>query len=169
MSARAAHCLRGGREGRDRRAKGATGQASSRRSEYHAEVTDVLAPRVGLASDLDPARKPARLEAWSQNGSLANRVTIEDARRAGIITVLINGDHPATVRAIESQVGVRASDHAITNDVVVTGTQIARSGSHDGRWRQRRTALRRAESVRPWDTKQPAPQAQGRTALHSGT
>jgi Ca2+-transporting ATPase len=55
----------------------------------------------------------------------AARSTIEDCRTAGIVPVLITGDHPATARAVAHRVGVLTSEEADRESSVVTGPQIA--------------------------------------------
>ena len=55
----------------------------------------------------------------------AARSTIEDCRTAGIVPVLITGDHPATARAVALRVGVLTPDEADRESSVVTGPQIA--------------------------------------------
>jgi P-type Ca2+ transporter type 2C len=55
----------------------------------------------------------------------AARSTIEDCRRAGIVPVLITGDHPATARAVALRVGVLTSEAADHESSVATGQEIA--------------------------------------------
>ena len=55
----------------------------------------------------------------------AARSTIEECRTAGIVPVLITGDHPATARAVALRVGVLTSEEADREGSVVTGPQIA--------------------------------------------
>ena len=67
---------------------------------------------LGLVAMNDPAKPAARS-------------TIEDCRTAGIVPVLITGDHPATARAVALRVGVLTPEEADREDSVVTGPQIA--------------------------------------------
>jgi Ca2+-transporting ATPase len=55
----------------------------------------------------------------------AARSTIEDCRAAGIVPVLITGDHPATARAVALRVGVLTPAEAARENSVVTGPRIA--------------------------------------------
>ena len=55
----------------------------------------------------------------------AAKSTIEQCRGAGIVPVLITGDHPATARAVALKVGVLSTLDATREDAVVTGTQIS--------------------------------------------
>lgn len=73
---------------------------------------------LGLVAMNDPAKPAAR-------------ATIEACRRAGIIPVLITGDHPAMARAIATRVGVLSSTEAERDDSVATGPQIARGEIDD--------------------------------------
>ena len=66
---------------------------------------------LGLVAINDPAKPAARS-------------TIEDCRRAGIVPVLITGDHPATARAVARRVGVLGPDGDGGGSSVVTGPQI---------------------------------------------
>ncbi len=55
----------------------------------------------------------------------AARTTIEECRAAGIVPVLITGDHPATARSVAPRVGVLNPLQAAREASVVTGPQIA--------------------------------------------
>ena len=67
---------------------------------------------LGLVAMNDPAKPAAR-------------ATVENCRAAGIVPVLITGDHPATARAVAQRVGVLAPETAQPERSVVTGPQIA--------------------------------------------
>jgi Ca2+-transporting ATPase len=67
---------------------------------------------LGLVAMNDPAKPAARS-------------TIEDCRTAGIVPVLITGDHPATARAVALRVGVLTPEEADLERSIVTGPQIA--------------------------------------------
>ena len=67
---------------------------------------------LGLVAMNDPAKPVAR-------------ATIDECRAAGIVPVLITGDHPATARAIALRVGVLSSEDAERDGSVVTGPQVA--------------------------------------------
>jgi Ca2+-transporting ATPase len=60
----------------------------------------------GLAGMIDPPREEAR-------------VAIDECRSAGIITVMITGDHPATAASVARQIGLLSE-----RDLVVTGKQL---------------------------------------------
>jgi Ca2+-transporting ATPase len=66
---------------------------------------------LGLVAINDPA-KPAAL------------ATIGSCRDAGIVPVLITGDHPATARAVASAVGILSEQEARQTGLVVTGQQM---------------------------------------------
>jgi len=55
----------------------------------------------------------------------AAKSTIEQCLRAGIVPVLITGDHPATARAVARRVGVLSAPDAEREGAVATGAQIA--------------------------------------------
>lgn len=55
----------------------------------------------------------------------AARSTIAHCRAAGIVPVLITGDHAATAREVALRVGVLTPEVADREDIVVTGPQIA--------------------------------------------
>ena len=67
---------------------------------------------LGLVAISDPA-KPAAAE------------TIRACRDAGIVPVLITGDHPATACAVARSVGILAPDEAEVPGLVATGQQVA--------------------------------------------
>lgn len=67
---------------------------------------------LGLVAMNDPAKPSARS-------------TIEACVQAGIVPVLITGDHPSTARAIAVRVGVISAEEAQDEGAVVTGAQIA--------------------------------------------
>jgi Ca2+-transporting ATPase len=67
---------------------------------------------LGLVAMNDPAKPSARS-------------TIEACVRAGIVPVLITGDHPSTARAIAVRVGVISAEEARDEGAVITGGQIA--------------------------------------------
>jgi P-type Ca2+ transporter type 2C len=67
---------------------------------------------LGLVAMNDPAKPAAR-------------ATIEECRTAGIVCVLITGDHPATARAVALRVGVLTPEEGDHERSVVTGSRIA--------------------------------------------
>ncbi len=67
---------------------------------------------LGLVAMNDPAKPAARR-------------TVDQCRTAGIVPVLITGDHPATARAVALRVGVLTPGEAEREGSVVTGPQIA--------------------------------------------
>ncbi|WP_200958145.1 cation-translocating P-type ATPase [Nocardioides sp. Soil805] len=67
---------------------------------------------LGLVAMDDPAKPAARS-------------TITHCRTAGIVPVLVTGDHPATARAVALRVGVLTPDEDAAGTSVVTGAQIA--------------------------------------------
>jgi P-type Ca2+ transporter type 2C len=60
----------------------------------------------GLVGMIDPPREEAKL-------------AIEECKTAGIITVMITGDHPATAAAIAKQIGILSE-----KDLVITGKEL---------------------------------------------
>ncbi len=67
---------------------------------------------LGLVAMTDPTKPAAR-------------TTIEECRNAGIVPVLITGDHPATARAVALRVGVLTPEEAEHENSVATGPQVA--------------------------------------------
>jgi len=67
---------------------------------------------LGLVAMNDPAKPAAR-------------TTVEECRTAGIVPVLITGDHPATARAVALRVGVLTPEDDDLDGRLVTGPQIA--------------------------------------------
>lgn len=67
---------------------------------------------LGLAAISDPPKEAAE-------------ATVHACRRAGITSVLITGDHPATARAIAVRVGILRDDEAERPGLVVTGQELA--------------------------------------------
>ncbi|HEY6932037.1 MAG TPA: HAD-IC family P-type ATPase, partial [Marmoricola sp.] len=65
------------------------------------------------------------LIAMDDPAKAAARGTIAACHRAGITTVLITGDHPATAAAVAVRVGIIPDDRAADPQVVTTGDQIA--------------------------------------------
>jgi Ca2+-transporting ATPase len=63
---------------------------------------------MGLAGMMDPAREEAK-------------TAIAECKTAGIITVMITGDHPATAKAIASELGILNK-----GDLVLTGAALQR-------------------------------------------
>ncbi len=85
----------------------ATGRSASR------DVSKFVHVRLlGLIAINDPAKPAAR-------------ATIQACRDAGIVPVLITGDHPATARAIARSVGILPVDDGGAPGLVVTGQQMA--------------------------------------------
>ncbi len=72
---------------------------------------------LGLIAMDDPAKPTARS-------------TVSACRAAGIVPVLITGDHPATARAVAVRVGVLSPEEAEREGVLATGPQIV-SGEVD--------------------------------------
>ncbi|MBK8086501.1 MAG: cation-translocating P-type ATPase [Chitinophagaceae bacterium] len=71
---------------------------------YESVETDLLF--AGLAGMIDPPREEAKL-------------AIQECKTAGIHTVMITGDHPATASAIARQIGILTK-----NDLVITGKEL---------------------------------------------
>ncbi|MDB5262131.1 MAG: ATPase, partial [Adhaeribacter sp.] len=69
---------------------------------------------VGYAGLIDPAREEAK-------GAVA------ECRKAGIIPVMITGDHPLTASAIARKIGMIQSE----DDLVLTGTELAAMSQED--------------------------------------
>lgn len=97
-----------------------------------AEGYRVLAVAAGSRADL-PGRveeaesglKLLGLAAISDPPKEAAEATVRACRRAGITSVLITGDHPATARAIAARVGILQGDEATQPDLVATGQELA--------------------------------------------
>ncbi|WP_395659574.1 cation-translocating P-type ATPase [Nocardioides sp.] len=100
-----------------------------RASELAAEGFRVLALTTGnapLSGDWEKAgQRLLGLAAMTDPAKPAARSTIEHCRTAGIVPVLITGDHPATARAVALRVGVLTAEEADLESSVVTGPQIA--------------------------------------------
>jgi Ca2+-transporting ATPase len=100
-----------------------------RADELAAEGFRVLALSAGeLPADQDWESAPHRLlglVAMNDPAKPAARTTIEECRSAGIVPVLVTGDHPATARAVALRVGVLAAEDADREGSVVTGAEIA--------------------------------------------
>jgi Ca2+-transporting ATPase len=98
-------------------------EASLHAAELAAQGYRVLAVTSGETDDA--ARWPQApqrllgLVAMNDPAKPAARTTIDTCRAAGIVPVLITGDHPETARAVALEVGVAGPD-----DPVVTGAQI---------------------------------------------
>ncbi|MFD9545154.1 cation-translocating P-type ATPase [Streptomyces sp. NPDC060022] len=97
-----------------------------------AEGYRVLAVAAGSCTDLPvPAEKGESglkllgLAAVSDPPKAAAEATVHACRRAGITSVLITGDHPATARAIATRVGILQGDEAERPGLVVTGQEVA--------------------------------------------
>ncbi len=94
---------------------------------------------LGLVAMNDPAKPAAR-------------ATIDQCRRAGIVPVLITGDHPATARSVAIRVGVLPAE-ADDEGAVVTGPQIAAGDVDDltsARVFARATPEQKLDIVQAW-------------------
>jgi Ca2+-transporting ATPase len=83
----------------------------------------------------------------------AARATIQRCREAGIVPVLITGDHPATARSVAIRVGVLPADKADDEGAVVTGPQIAAGDVDDltsARVFARTTPEQKLDIVQAW-------------------
>jgi Ca2+-transporting ATPase len=95
---------------------------------------------LGLVGMADPAKPAARS-------------TIDECRRAGIVPVLITGDHPETARALAVKVGVLSAAQAQQEGAVVTGSQVARGEVTDltsARVFARTTPEQKLDIVQAW-------------------
>ncbi|MEV7405764.1 cation-transporting P-type ATPase [Streptomyces sp. NPDC091267] len=97
-----------------------------------AEGYRVLAMAAGSRADLPDVPEQAEdglkllgLAAISDPPKEAAEATVHACRRAGITSVLITGDHPATARAIAERVGILRCHEAARPGVVVTGQELA--------------------------------------------
>ncbi|XQE79471.1 cation-translocating P-type ATPase [Streptomyces microflavus] len=97
-----------------------------------AEGYRVLAVAAGSRADLPGRAEEAEgglkllgLAAISDPPKEAAEATVHACRRAGITSVLITGDHPATARAIAARVGILRGDEATRPDLVATGQELA--------------------------------------------
>ena len=70
------------------------------------DVVETDLKLMGIAGLMDPAREEAK-------------AAIDECKTAGIQTVMITGDHPATAKAIARQIGILKE-----GDLVLTGTQL---------------------------------------------
>lgn len=117
------------------RAHGSAGQAAAWRSALHRaaelagegfRVLALTAGEVGEGADWEDAeQRLLGLVAMNDPAKPAALATIESCRAAGIVPVLITGDHPATARAVALRVGVLAPGQAHHEGSVVTGPQVA--------------------------------------------
>jgi P-type Ca2+ transporter type 2C len=97
---------------------------------------------LGLVAMTDPAKPAAR-------------ATILEVRRAGIVPVLITGDHPATASAIAARVGVIDEQTGLAR-TVVTGGQIASGEVGDltaARVYARTTPEQKLDIVQAWKSR----------------
>lgn len=69
---------------------------------------------VGLAGMMDPPRKEAAR-------------AVADCRKAGIVPVMITGDHPETAAAIARQIGILSE----ATDLMLTGLELEEMSEHD--------------------------------------
>jgi len=103
--------------------------ALQRAAELSGEGFRVLAFMAGeVREDADWVTAGQRLlglVAMSDPAKPAARTTVEDCRTAGIVPVLITGDHPATARAVALRVGVLAPEEADREGSLATGPQMA--------------------------------------------
>jgi Ca2+-transporting ATPase len=89
-------------------------------------VLAVTAARLPEGADWEAAEQQLLgLVAMNDPATPAARTTIEDCRTAGIVPVLITGDHPATARAVALRVGVLTPEEAERAGSVVTGPRIS--------------------------------------------
>jgi Ca2+-transporting ATPase len=89
-------------------------------------VLAVTAAETSTDSDWEHAEhRVLGLVAMNDPTKPAAQLTIEQCRRAGILPVLITGDHPATARAVAQRVGVLDAEEAQRASAVATGTQIS--------------------------------------------
>lgn len=83
-------------------------------ADIHAGELEKQLQCVGLAGMMDPPRKEAA-------------PAVADCRRAGIVPVMITGDHPATAEAIARQIGI-LSEPA---DLMLTGVALEQMSERD--------------------------------------
>src|SRR5699024_377041 len=81
-------------------------------SEINTETIEKDLIFTGLVAMIDPEREEAR-------GS------IEEARRAGIRTIMITGDHAITAQAIAERLTILDEADEVNQDHVVTGAQLS--------------------------------------------
>ncbi len=117
-------------------------------------VLAVTAGDVGEGHRWEEARhRLLGLVAMNDPAKPAARSTIEECRRAGILPVLITGDHPATARAIAIRVGVLTEAEAAQPGTVVTGPEVASGEVRDltsARVFARTTPEQKLEIVQAW-------------------
>jgi Ca2+-transporting ATPase len=86
----------------------------------------VLAVQAGPWEDGQGTPSLLGLVAMDDPAKPAARGTIAACRRAGIVPVLITGDHRATAVEVATRVGILTREEASAADAVATGDQIAR-------------------------------------------
>lgn len=101
-------------------------------SELSAQGYRVLAVASGVCDvvpdpleDAEAGLRLLGLTAISDPPKPAAVTTVEACRRAGIMPVLITGDHPATARAIAIRVGILTGEDADADHCVATGAELA--------------------------------------------
>ena len=89
-------------------------------------VLAVTSAKAATAADWEHAEhRVLGLVAMTDPMKPAAQSTIAQCRRAGILPVLITGDHPATALAVARRVGILDAREAQRPDAVATGAQIA--------------------------------------------
>jgi Ca2+-transporting ATPase len=110
-------------------------EALRQASEFAERGLRVLAMAVGEVSDPHQAAEaPCRLVgliAMDDPAKPAARRTLAACRAAGIIPVLITGDHPVTARAVATRVGLITAQQADDPGLLATGDQIAQHELED--------------------------------------
>ena len=103
-------------------------EAVARAAELSAAGFRVLAVTAGVTRDAvhwdGVEQRLLGLIAMNDPAKPAARATLDACRVAGIIPVLITGDHPETARAVALSVGVLTTEMSSTEGSVVTGPQI---------------------------------------------
>jgi len=104
-------------------------EASARAAQLAGEGYRVLAVTIGETTDAtrwqDAEQRLVGLLGMNDPAKPAARATLETCRAAGIVSVLITGDHPETARAVALDVGILTASEAGRPDAVVTGPQVA--------------------------------------------
>ena len=151
---------KGSVEALHRRAPASDDEAWARAEQEAADLAGrglrVLAVTAGTAPTRDWERAEQHLlglVAMRDPAKPAARTTIAECRNAGIIPVLITGDHPDTARAIAIEVGVVDPEQAHRPGTVVTGAELAdadEAAVTGARVFARTTPEQKVDIVRAW-------------------
>lgn len=110
-------------------------EAREHASNLAAKGFRVLAVAAGYVDSVDRVESaeiaPLGLIAINDPVKPAARSTIEACSEAGIIPILITGDHPSTARAVAERVGILGAASARDRELIVTGEQLTEGYAGD--------------------------------------